>query len=152
MKIFPAIDLKENKCVRLSRGQDTSSVVFNPNPVEQAKFFQDQGCSRLHLVDLDSAFGRNNINNITIEKIRHAISVPIQIGGGIRSSEIAKKYFNLGADYLIIGSFAVSNSAEVKELANNYQNKIYVAIDILKQKGYNIDIINLAQSYLLKFK
>ena len=109
MKIFPAIDLKDNKCVRLSKGQDDTSEVFNTNPVEQAKFFQDQGCCRLHLVDLDSAFGREGINNSTIEKIRKNISIPIQIGGGIRSKEIAKEYFNMGANYLIIGSYAISN-------------------------------------------
>ena len=134
MKIFPAIDLKENKCVRLSRGEDSSSVVFNENPVDQAKYFEDQGCKRLHLVDLDSAFGRNNINNNTIQKIRNSISLPIQIGGGIRSEIIAKNYFNLGADYLIIGSFAISNSQQVKKLAENYNQKIYVALDILKNK------------------
>ena len=81
MKIFPAIDLKENKCVRLSKGEDSTSVVFNENPVDQAKYFEDQGCKRLHLVDLDSAFGRNDINNKTIQNIRNAISIPIQIGG-----------------------------------------------------------------------
>ena len=134
MKIFPAIDLKENKCVRLSRGEDSSSIVFNENPVDQAKYFEDQGCQRLHLVDLDSAFGRNNINNNTIQKIRNSISIPIQIGGGIRSEIIAKHYFNLGADYLIIGSFAISNSQQVKKLAENFNQKIYVALDILKNK------------------
>ena len=134
MKIFPAIDLKENKCVRLSRGEDSSSIVFNENPVDQAKYFEDQGCKRLHLVDLDSAFGRNNINNNTIQKIRNSISIPIQIGGGIRSEIIAKNYFNLGADYLIIGSFAISNSQQVKKLAENFSQKIYVALDILKNK------------------
>ena len=134
MKIFPAIDLKENKCVRLTRGEDSTSVVFNPNPVEQAKYFEDQGCERLHLVDLDSAFERNNINNDTIKKIRDGISIPIQIGGGIRSEDIVKNYFDLGANYLIIGSFAISNSEEVKRLANNYPQKIYVALDILNNK------------------
>ena len=134
MKIFPAIDLKENKCVRLSKGEDKSSVVFNENPVEQAKYFEDQGCKRLHLVDLDSAFGRNNINNKTIQNIRNSISIPIQIGGGIRSENIAKRYFDLGADFLIIGSYAVSNSQEVKNLAENFKQKIYVALDVLKNK------------------
>ena len=134
MKIFPAIDLKDNKCVRLTRGEDSTSVVFNPNPIEQAKFFEDQGCTRLHLVDLDSAFGRNNVNNKTIKKIRETISIPIQIGGGIRSKEIAKNYFDLGVDYLIIGSFAISNTEDVKSLANNNVDKIYVALDILKNK------------------
>ena len=134
MKIFPAIDLRENKCVRLTKGDESSSIVFNSNPIEQAKYFQDQGCARLHLVDLDSAFGRNGINNNTIKKIRESISIPIQIGGGIRSVEIAKNYFELGADYLIIGSFAISNSEQVKNLANNYLDKIYVALDVLKNK------------------
>jgi phosphoribosylformimino-5-aminoimidazole carboxamide ribotide isomerase len=134
VKIFPAIDLKGNKCVRLSKGEDNTSVVFNENPVEQAKYFEDQGCKRLHLVDLDSAFGRNNINNKTIQNIRNAISIPIQIGGGIRSKNIAKSYFDLGADFLIIGSYAVSNSQEVKNLSDNFKQKIYVALDILNNK------------------
>ncbi|MDA9620700.1 1-(5-phosphoribosyl)-5-[(5-phosphoribosylamino)methylideneamino] imidazole-4-carboxamide isomerase [Pelagibacteraceae bacterium] len=134
MNIFPAIDLKENKCVRLSRGEDRTSVVFNENPVDQAKYFEDQGCKRLHLVDLDSAFGRNDINNTTIKNIRNAISIPIQIGGGIRSKDIAKSYFDLGADFLIIGSYAVSNSQEVKNLAENFKQKIYVALDVLNNK------------------
>ena len=134
MNIFPAIDLKENKCVRLSKGEDTTSVVFNENPVDQAKYFEDQGCKRLHLVDLDSAFGRNDINNNTIKNIRNAISIPIQIGGGIRSENIATNYFDLGADFLIIGSYAVSNSQEVKNLAENFKQKIYVALDILNNK------------------
>ena len=69
MNIFPAIDLKDNKCVRLTKGKDDTSEVFNENPIEQAKFFQDQGCTRLHLVDLDAAFGRNDINTKIIEKI-----------------------------------------------------------------------------------
>tara|TARA_Y100001970_G_scaffold102495_1_gene128699 strand:- start:1219 stop:1950 length:732 start_codon:yes stop_codon:yes gene_type:complete len=134
VKIFPAIDLKENKCVRLTKGEDNTSVVFNPNPIDQAKYFEDQGCTRLHLVDLDSAFGRHNINNSTINKIRNSISIQIQIGGGIRSEQIAKNYFDLGADYLIIGSFAISNSREVTKLASSFSNKIYIALDILKNK------------------
>jgi len=134
VNIFPAIDLKDNKCVRLSKGEESTSVVFNENPVDQAKYFADQGSKRLHLVDLDSAFGRNDINNKTIQNIRKAISIPIQIGGGIRSENIAKNYFDLGADFLIIGSYAVSNSQEIKTLAENFKQKIYVALDILNNK------------------
>ena len=134
MNIFPAIDLKENKCVRLIKGEESTSIVFNENPVDQAKYFEDQGCSRLHLVDLDSAFGRNNINNKTIQNIRNAISIPIQIGGGIRSENVAKNYFGLGVDFLIIGSYAVSNSQEVKNLAEKFKHKIYVALDVLNNK------------------
>ena len=62
MNIFPAIDLKDNKCVRLTKGKDDTSEVFSENPIDQAKFFEDLGCARLHLVDLDAAFGRNDIN------------------------------------------------------------------------------------------
>ena len=134
MKIFPAIDLKGNKCVRLTKGEDNTSIVFNKNPVDQAKYFEDQGCSRLHLVDLDSAFGRNNINNKTIIKIRKAISIPMQIGGGIRLEKIAQNYIDLGVDYLIIGSFAVSNQEIVESIAKKHKDRIYVALDILKNK------------------
>ncbi len=137
MKAFPAIDLKDNKCVRLTKGKDNTSQVFNPDPVDQAKHFEDQGCSRLHLVDLDSAFGRSKINTKTIQKIRKSISIPIQLGGGIRDSKIAKKYIELGINYLIIGSYAVQNIEKVIELSESFQDNIYVALDVL---GENIMI------------
>ena len=137
MKAFPAIDLKDNKCVRLTKGKDNTSQIFNPNPIDQAKYFEDQGCTRLHLVDLDSAFGRTNINTKTIDKIRKSISIPIQLGGGIRDDKIAKNYFELGINYLIIGSYAVKNAEKITELSESFQDSIYVAIDIL---GENIMI------------
>jgi len=134
VNIFPAIDLKDNKCVRLTKGEDSTSYIFNSNPTDQAKYFEDQGCSRIHIVDLDSAFGRKNINNKTIENIRKTVSISIQVGGGIRSAYAVKKYFELGVDFLIIGSFAVSNINEIKKIAEHYENKIYVALDVLKNK------------------
>jgi len=137
VKAFPAIDLKDNKCVRLTKGKDNTSQIFNPNPIDQAKYFEDQGCTRLHLVDLDSAFGRTNINAKTIHKIRKSISIPIQLGGGIRDNKIAKNYFELGINYLIIGSYAVKNAEKITELSESFQDSIYVAIDIL---GENIMI------------
>ena len=137
MKAFPAIDLKDNKCVRLTKGKDNTSQIFNPDPIDQAKYFEDQGCTRLHLVDLDSAFGRININAKTIHKIRKSISIPIQLGGGIRDNKIAKHYFELGINYLIIGSYAVKNAEKITELSESFQDSIYVAIDIL---GENIMI------------
>ena len=137
MKVFPAIDLKDNKCVRLTKGIDSTSQIFNPDPVDQAKYFEDQGCTRLHLVDLDSAFGRSEINTKIIEKIRKSILIPIQLGGGIRDNKIANKYFELGINYLIIGSYAVKNPEKVIELSESFQDKIYVALDIL---GENIMI------------
>ena len=137
MKTFPAIDLKDNKCVRLTKGKDNTSQIFNSDPIDQAQYFEDQGCTRLHLVDLDSAFGRNDINNKTIDKIRDSISIPIQLGGGIRDNKIAERYFELGINYLIIGSYAVKNVEKVIELSKSYEDKIYVAIDVL---GENIMI------------
>ena len=85
----------------------------------------------MHLVDLDSAFGRTNINAKTIHKIRKSISIPIQLGGGIRDNKIAKNYFELGINYLIIGSYAVKNAEKITELSETFHDSIYVAIDIL---------------------
>ena len=65
MKLIPAIDLKDNKCVRLTQGKEYTSIIYNENPVEQAKFFEKEGCERIHIIDLDSAFGRSSINNDT---------------------------------------------------------------------------------------
>ena len=145
MKVFPAIDLKDNKCVRLTKGIDTTSQIFNPDPVDQAKYFEDQGSSKLHLVDLDSAFGRSEINNKTIQKIRKSISIPIQLGGGIRDNKIAKKYFELGINHLIIGSYAIKNTAKVIELSESFQDSIYIALDLL---GENIMINGWQQKSL----
>ncbi len=133
MRAFPAIDLKDNKCVRLTKGVDNTSQIFNPDPVDQAKYFEDQGCTRLHLVDLDSAFGRDDINTKTIQQIRKSISIPIQLGGGIRDNKIAKKYFELGINFLIIGSYAIKNTEKVIELSESFQDSIYVALDVLAE-------------------
>ena len=124
MKIFPAIDLKDNKCVRLTKGKDDTSFVFNENPEKQAAYFQDIGCKKLHIVDLDAAFGRPNINRISIEKIRKSISIPIQLGGGIRSEIDARKYFDIGIENLIIGSMSVNEPEIVHKLSNLYEKTI----------------------------
>ena len=130
MQIIPAIDLKDNKCVRLSKGVDDSSKIFNNDPEEQAIFFENAGCKKLHVVDLDAAFGRPDINISSIKKIRDSINIPIQLGGGIRTNLDADRYFNLGIDNLIIGSMSVKNPESVKRLADKYENKIYVSLDI----------------------
>ena len=137
MQIIPAIDLKNNNCVRLTEGKDDTSIIFNKDPEKQAIYFQKIGCKKLHIVDLDAAFGRPDINIETIKKIRNSISIPIQLGGGIRSISQAEKYFNLGIDDLIIGSLSVKDPKEVKLLSNKYKNKIYVSLDI---KGESIMI------------
>ena len=130
MNIIPAIDLKDNKCVRLSEGKDESSIVFNNNPKDQAIYFEQIGCKKLHIVDLDAAFGRPEINIASIKNIRNSISIPIQLGGGIRSSDDVKKYFDMGIDNLIIGSMSVNQPDELSILSDIYKNKIYVSLDI----------------------
>ncbi len=130
MLIIPAIDLKDNKCVRLTEGKDETSVVFNNDPVEQAIYFEKIGCKKLHIVDLDAAFGRPEINLKSIKTIKESISIPIQLGGGIRSISDAEKYFNLGIDNLIIGSMAIQQPDLVKSLSNVYKSKVYISLDI----------------------
>ena len=131
MKLIPAIDLKDNKCIRLTKGKEQSAIIYNDNPIEQAKFFEDQGCERIHIVDLDAAFGRSEINKETIINIKRSVKIPIQLGGGIRSKEDVKFWFESSIDYLIIGSLAVKNFDLVKEIADDFKNKIYVSIDVL---------------------
>lgn len=134
MKIIPAIDLKDNKCVRLSKGVEKSSVVYNQNPIDQAKFFQDEGCERVHIVDLDAAFGRKNINKQTIIKIKKSLKIPIQLGGGIRERNDALLWFEEGINFLILGSVAVEKIEETISIANDFENKIYISSDQLKDK------------------
>ena len=134
MKLIPAIDLKNNKCVRLTQGKETTSVVYNENPIKQAQFFEGEGCDRIHIVDLDAAFGRKDINIKTILEIRNETSVNIELGGGIRSQEDASFWIENGINFLIIGSMAVNNPGEVKSLSNNFPNTIYISLDDLNGK------------------
>ena len=131
MNIIPAIDLKDNKCVRLSKGKDETSEIFNENPKEQALYFEKTGCKKLHIIDLDAAFGRPYINLASIEDIVNATNIPIQVGGGIRDIKIANQYFNIGVQDLIIGSMAVNSPETVIELSNSYKKRIYISLDIL---------------------
>ena len=134
MNLYPAIDLKDNKCVRLTKGKDNTSVIFNEDPVDQAIYFEQSGCKRLHVIDLDAAFGRKNINTKSINDIRKAIKIPIQVGGGIRNETDVKRLFDKGMDYLIIGSLAVTNYEIVIKFSDLYKNKIYVSLDVLDNK------------------
>ena len=161
MQIIPAIDLKDNKCVRLSKGKDETSIVYNQEPEKQAIYFQNIGCKKLHLIDLDAAFGRPNINFETIKKIRKSITIPIQLGGGVRNLDLAKKYFDTGINNLIIGSMSVEKPDEVIILSNEYPDKVYISLDIFEDNimikgwdensGKNIqDILNIYNSSKIK--
>ena len=161
MQIIPAIDLKDNKCVRLSKGKDESSTIYKEDPEKQAIYFEKIGCKKLHLVDLDAAFGRPNINFETIKKIRKSTTIPIQLGGGIRSLEIAEKYFEVGLNYLIIGSLSIQKPEVVLSLSDQYKDKVYISLDILndnimikgwdENSGKNIqDILNVYKNSKIK--
>ena len=134
MNLFPAIDLIDNKCVRLTKGVDSSKIIFNENPSDQAIYFEQQGCKRIHVVDLDAAFGRKKVNEASIKNIKKSVNIPIQVGGGIRSIEDAKFLIDLQIDYLIIGSLSVTNIESVINIAETFSNRIYVSLDILNSK------------------
>ena len=161
MQIIPAIDLKDNKCVRLSEGKDETSIIFNDDPIKQAIYFEQIGSRKLHIVDLDAAFGRPDINISSIKRIRKLLSIPIQLGGGIRNKSDIEKYFDIGIDNLIIGSMSVNKPEELKLLSETYKRKIYVSLDVKENnimiKGWkensklNIDnIIKLFEKSYIK--
>ena len=129
MKLIPAIDLKEGKCVRLSEGKQDSSVIYNNNPVQQAQFFENEGCKRIHIVDLDAAFGKQETNKRIILDIRNSISIDIELGGGIRTENDVSFWIDNGINYLIIGSMATKAPDTLKKIANTFPERLYVSLD-----------------------
>lgn len=134
MKLIPAIDLKLGKCVRLSGGKEDTSIIFNDDPVSQAKFFEREGCDRIHIIDLDAAFGKNFNNKSVILEIRRAISIEIELGGGIRSNDDIEFWIRNGINYLIIGSTAIKQPQNIKKFASKFPEKLYVSLDDLNGK------------------
>ena len=129
MEVIPAIDLLNGKCVRLNQGNYNEVTKFNTDPVRQAQIWESQGAKRLHLVDLDGAKTGEPINDLTIKKIRKSISIPIQLGGGIRDIDRAKELFATGIDRIILGTIAIENPELVRVLSKEYPKKIAVGID-----------------------
>ena len=129
MEIIPAIDLLNGKCVRLNQGNYNEVTKFNSDPVAQAQIWEDQGAKRLHLVDLDGAKTGEPINDLTIKEIKKSITIPIQLGGGIRSIDRAKELFNIGIDRIILGTIAIEKPELVRVLSEEYPKRIAVGID-----------------------
>jgi len=127
MIIFPAIDLKDGKAVRLTKGLMDSAKVYSDEPYELAVKFEEMGAKWLHIVDLNGAFAGEPKNIKQIEKIRKNTNLKIQLGGGIRDEDTIKRYLDLGINRLILGSIAAKNPQKVIELADNYP--IAVGID-----------------------
>ena len=118
MKIFPAIDIKEKKCVRLVKGDFDNKTEYKMSPVDQAGKYKDYGFKNLHIVDLDGALTGETVNLDIIQKIIVKYDLKIEIGGGIRTTESIKKYINAGVEKIILGSAAIKNSRSLSFLKN----------------------------------
>ena len=134
MDIIPAIDLLEGNCVRLNKGNYNKVTRFNPDPVAQSIKWQEEGAKRIHIVDLDGAKTGKPINDSLIRKIVSEITIPIQVGGGIRTVERAESLIGYGVDKVIVGTIAIENPSLVKDLSIKYPGKIILGIDANKGK------------------
>ena len=114
MILFPAIDLKDGKCVRLLRGDMARATVFNDSPAAQAKAFAQAGCEWLHLVDLNGAVEGHPVNRAAVQSILKEVDVPTQLGGGIRTIESIAQWFDAGVKRVILGTVAVKEPGLVK--------------------------------------
>ncbi len=129
MEVIPAIDLLDGKCVRLYQGDYARSEIFNENPPEVAKNWLEQGATRLHVVDLDGAKQGKTSNLAAIEAIVKAVSIPIQVGGGLRDRTAVRELLNIGVQRAILGTVAVEQPDLVSELADTFPEQIVVGID-----------------------
>ncbi|MEH2121595.1 1-(5-phosphoribosyl)-5-[(5-phosphoribosylamino)methylideneamino]imidazole-4-carboxamide isomerase [Nostoc sp.] len=129
MDVIPAIDLLEGRCVRLYQGDYDRSQVFSENPADVAKQWVAQGATRLHIVDLDGAKAGKVVNLRAIEAIAHAVSVPIEIGGGLRDRTSVQQLFNLGVEWAILGTIAVEQPQLVQQLCEEFPGQIIIGID-----------------------
>ena len=129
MKIFPAIDIKDKKCVRLVKGEFDNKTEYDLSPVEQAKKYQDHGFKNLHIVDLDGALTGQTINLDIIQDIISRFDLKVEVGGGIRNFENIKKYVDIGAEKVILGSAAIKDKDFLKEACKKFPNKIALGLD-----------------------
>jgi phosphoribosylformimino-5-aminoimidazole carboxamide ribotide isomerase len=127
--LFPAIDLKDGECVRLKRGEMSSATVFNNDPAAQAHAFEQQGFRYLHIVDLDGAFAGKPANTDAVARILQSITIPAQLGGGIRSMATIEAWLAKGIARVILGTMAVRNPALVREACKAYPGRVAVGID-----------------------
>lgn len=130
MIIIPAIDIRNGKCVRLVQGDYTKEKVYSTDPVAVAKNWQEQGASYLHVVDLDGAKDGKLVNFEVIKKIVHDLTIPIQVGGGIRNEKAIKELLSIGVARLILGTVAIENDEETAFILKKYTSRIAVALDV----------------------
>ncbi|MES2667028.1 MAG: 1-(5-phosphoribosyl)-5-[(5-phosphoribosylamino)methylideneamino]imidazole-4-carboxamide isomerase [Pseudomonadota bacterium] len=156
MILYPAIDLKDGQCVRLLRGEMDAATVFGDDPAAQARAFQDAGCEWLHLVDLNGAFAGAPVNGAAVEAILAAITVPAQLGGGIRDMATIAAWLDRGLARVILGTVAVENPGLVRDAARAYPGRVAVGIDARKgrvaTKGWATETDIQATDLALRFE
>jgi phosphoribosylformimino-5-aminoimidazole carboxamide ribotide isomerase len=129
MKIFPAIDIKDKKCVRLIKGDFDNKTEYKTSPIDQAGKYKDHGFKNLHIVDLDGALTGETVNLDIIEKIVNKFDLKIEIGGGVRTFESIQKYNDIGVEKVILGSAAIKDKNFLKEACAKFPNKIALGLD-----------------------
>ncbi len=129
MLVIPAIDIKDGKCVRLYKGLKDTAKVYYQNPVDVARYWEDQGAERLHVVDLDGAFEGIPVNMRVIEGIVKAVSIPVEVGGGIRRRETVKALIDAGVRWVIMGTVIVEDFSLFEEICSLYPERVIAGID-----------------------
>ena len=129
MKIFPAIDIKDKKCVRLIRGDFSNKTEYQISPVDQAEKYKEHGFKNLHIVDLDGALTGKIVNLDIIQQIVHNFDLKIEVGGGIRTIDSIQKYTDIGVEKVILGSAAIKDKNFLKEACQKFPNKIALGLD-----------------------
>jgi phosphoribosylformimino-5-aminoimidazole carboxamide ribotide isomerase len=154
MIVFPAIDIRDGKCVRLIQGRIDQQTIYFQDPVEVAKLWQSQGATYLHVIDLDGAFGQSKKNRKVIADIVRQCTIPIQVGGGVRSLEDAKELLDAGVKRVIVGTVAIKNPKLLNDLLLLYKERVVVSLDCLDgfvqvegwTDGSSIDAFAFAQT------
>ena len=134
MIFFPAIDIYQGKCVRLEKGDFEKKTIFNEDPVDQAKFFEDMGCNWIHVVDLDGAKNGSSSNFKIVEEISLKTNLKIQFGGGVRSIAKIKSLLAVGIERVVIGTNAINDISFLDVACRDFPNKIVIGIDARKGK------------------
>ena len=129
MKIFPAIDIKDKKCVRLVKGDFDNKTEYEISPVDQAEKYKNHGFKNLHIVDLDGALTGETVNLDIIQEIVSKFNLKIEVGGGVRSIASIQKYIDTGVEKIILGSAAIKDKNFLKEACQKFPNKIALGLD-----------------------